>query len=224
MWRKVMCTPTEDTRVDIVPPVFDGEAHDEPLPSLVPADEEEDDETRLLSRLSWPEPPRSLSERPRQGDARPAQLSRSVGGISHSVFTSSGGKTPTFWCGLAAAVLVAACLSVVLTRTRSQPSATLDVNARVPAAGPVGAPGATHPTLPSPVSNRAPVAVPTKPPIDVTMLPLAPRAPPTNRFRRPSSMPSGRTKTQAKVATPSAPAPQTTQPTPVVDTVIDDGF
>src|SRR5882757_1923139 len=141
MWRKVMSTPTEDTRVDIVRPLFDGcDANGEPLPSLVAPSDEEDDDTILQARLSWPEPPRSLSERPKPMNALPAKLSRSVDGISRSVFISGGSKTTAFWRGLAAAVCVAAFLSVVLTRTRSQPSATLDVNAKVPATGPVTTP------------------------------------------------------------------------------------
>jgi hypothetical protein len=222
-----MYTPTEDTKVDLVRPVFDEcESPSDPLPSLAPCDEEDDD-TRLLSRLSWPEPPRSLSERPRQEDARPAQLSRSVDGISRSVFISGGGKTPAFWCGLAAALSVAVFLSFVLNRIRSQPSSTEDVNASVPATRPIGAPGATDPTPSSPVGtatseppNHPPVAVPTKAPIDVTMLPRVPRAPPTNRFRRPT-VPSVRAQTPAKVAAPAAAVPPST---PVADPVIDDGF
>jgi len=80
-----MDTPTEETRVDIIRPVVEGcDDLGEPFPCAALADDDDDDpETILLSRLAWPEPPRSLSERPKPMPARPA-LSRSVGGLSRS--------------------------------------------------------------------------------------------------------------------------------------------
>src|SRR6266567_8714609 len=178
MWRKVTPAPTDDTVVDVIrPPLIDRcDEWGDPIPSAVPPDEDDEDgETNFLSRLPWPEPPRMLSERPRSQEPLATPLSRSTGGVSRSVPMAGGVQHRAFWRGLGGTVFAAACLSVVLTRSRSKAPASPDLHA-------LGAPAvsaAQRPPLPPPLFitignvSRAARAT-TKPSIDVTKLPVAP--------------------------------------------------
>jgi hypothetical protein len=220
MSRNVMPELTDDTRVDLRRPIFD--APSTPIPAAVLPDLEPDDEddaaTIQLSRLNWPEPPLRLAE--------PKRLVRTDGGVATTAAPMSLlDQRPTFWRGLAVAVILAATFSVFVPRPRAQTHAVIaSAPPKAVAAAQAPQPAAPMPpliiTVGTPPSASTAVAAAPKTPVSVTKLPVA-RAPVAPSRPRPSV---SVVTTRAK---PAAPAPRATlaKSTPSApDAVVDDGF
>jgi hypothetical protein len=224
MSRNVMPEPTaDDTRVDLRRPFFD--APSTPIPAAVLPDLEPDDDddaaTIQLSRLAWPEPPIKLSERPRW---------RTTAGIATTAAPMGvPDQRPTYWRGLAVAVILAASFSVFVPRPHSTPRAAADATPQqrpvATAPAPQPAPAMPPPliiTVGTPPSAQTASSPVTKAPVPVTKLPLARASAPPARPRAPS-----RPAVHAKPAAPAAPArstPAPKAPAPSAETVVDDGF
>jgi hypothetical protein len=246
MWRNLMRTHTDATRVDLKRPRFDrSHASDDTVPddtipqATLPDDFDDDDDdatTMLQSRLNWPEPPRDFAERRRvraaaMGRAFPTGLSRTLG-------RTLGGHHAPYWRAFGFAAIVAAAIPMLFGRARpTSPVANgaadvaQDAAPRPIPSSPVAVPSqpATQPPpqliiTVGPAGGVAPVVAPTatKPPISVSRLPIAPRpsvSPPATKL---ANRPVGR------VSAPRAPAAGTATRTPGVTPaqapVINDGF
>jgi hypothetical protein len=231
MSRNVMPELTDDTRVDLRRPIFDAPSTPIPaavLPDLEP-DEEDDAATIQLSRLNWPEPPLRLAERPR--------FVKTDGGVTAPAAPMSLlDQRPTFWHGLAVAVILAATFSVFVPRSRTQTRAATDASAppKPVAAAPAPQPQPMPPliitvgTPPSVITAAAPVGVAPK----STVVAAAPKAPvPVTKLpvARPSVAPSRPRPslpvvTRAKPATPAPRATLAKSAPSSSDAVVDDGF
>jgi hypothetical protein len=228
MWRNVMPAHTEDTRVDFRSPAsLARDAADEPTREAYDTVADLDDDAptvHLGQRLPWPEPPRTLSERPRlivtqRGDR--TALSRSVG----PALTSR----PDSWFIVIGAILIAG-ISVFLARPpRSTPVVNAATSMPVSAPVQVRAPAPLPPPLvitvgTPPQGDRNLVASPPpRAPISVSKLPLAPRAPTASPVKR-TSKPVLRMK---GVSSPpsAARSSASSQPAKVsTGNAIDDGF
>jgi hypothetical protein len=192
------------------------------MPDLEPDDELDDAATIQLSRLAWPEPPLSLAERPK--------LIRTDGGLTTlTARVNLLEQRPTFWRGLAIAVILAAGISIFVPR----PHATQ--HAAAPAAPPRPTATAIAPQPPPPMppliitvgtppsANTVAAPPASKPPVAVTKLPpvRAPAAAP-----RPKAPPALRAAPRPKAPTPPPPTRASGSKPPAfsADTVVDDGF
>jgi hypothetical protein len=223
MSRNLMPAPTDDTRVDLRRPIFDSPSTPIPaaiLPDLEP-EEEDDAATIQLSRLAWPEPPIKLAER--------ARIVRTDGGVSRTAAPVVVREMrPTYWRGLAVAMILAALISVFVPRPRSQPRAAVETTPqpRAIATAIAPQPAVTMPppliitvgTPPSAVTAAPPAS---KPPVPVTKLPVA-RAPVAAPRAKAPSAPAVRPKPASPSATRSAPASKPAASS--AEAVVDDGF
>jgi hypothetical protein len=216
---------TDDTRVDLRRPIFDVPSTPIPaavMPDLEPDDELDDAATIQLSRLAWPEPPLSLAERPK--------LVRTDGGLTALTAARVNllEQRPTFWRGLAIAVILAAGISIFVPRPHATTHAAAPTAPPRPTATAIAPPAAPMPplfiTVGTPPSANTVTAPPaTKPAVPVTKLPTvrAPAPPP-----RPKATPAARPAPRPKTATPPAATRASASKGPAfsADTVVDDGF
>jgi hypothetical protein len=170
MWRNVTSRSGDETMADSKRPTSTRAASTSARPpwmlgSNAPAEPEESDSARTISRLPWPEPPRSLRARPHTKTDGIA-LSRTIGG--------SGARLSS-WFGHGVALSAAAIIGFFLMRAPRQASVAAatpphptETSVLAPRATP--SPGTTAEAAPP--SAESPRS--TKPPIDVTSLPAAP--------------------------------------------------
>jgi len=241
MSRNLLQAHTDDTRVDLKrstladgdAPAAAAEVAPETMPEMtlpgglgVDDDDEGDAETIMLSRLPWPEPPRSLADRML---AERRALTRTDDGLANSIISLRNDPRAVYWRLLGGAVIVMACASVLLPRPSAQPAAAPAVAAQAAAiATPRPAPQPLPPliiTVGTPVQPKpAADTATTKTTIDPMNLPPA-----TTRAAAAPPAPK-------RVTTPAAPAPRT-KPTPAAprpkaksaaksssEVVVDDGF
>jgi len=220
-----MPEPTEDTKVDLRRPIFDVPSTPIPaavMPDLEPDDDEGDDAATIqLSRLAWPEPPMKLAERPR--------LIRTDGGVTKTASMGLREQRPTYWRGLAIAVILAASISVFVPRPHSQPRASADAPLQLRPTATAVAPQPATPmpppliiTVGTPPSALTAAPPPSKPPVSVTKLPIA-RAPVAAPRAKAPARPVARPKPAAP-APASRATPASRPPAFSAATVVDDGF
>jgi hypothetical protein len=213
---------TDDTRVDLRRPFFDVPSTPVPAavrPDLEPDDDMDDAATIQLSRLAWPEPPMSLAERPR--------LIRTDGGLTTLTRSALVDQHPTYWRGLAIAVILAASISVFVPRPRSHEAPVAATQPRPTATAVAPQPAPPMPpliiTVGTPPSANTVAPPPSKTPVAVTKLPVARPAAATPRPKAPAARPAVRPKpASSPVANRSASGSKS--PAFSADTVVDDGF
>jgi hypothetical protein len=186
LWRNVISTSGDDTKVDIKRPTSPRAAPASAKPPWMLSPDpgpEKNDTTVPIARVPWPEPPRNLSERPRT-KTNGIALSRTIGGF---------GRLPPFssWFAHVVALSAATIIGFFLMRAPRHASIGSAV-APSPAVGSLAPapPAPPSPTaLPAAATTSAALPRSTKPPIDVSSLPVAPplrvTQPPRNKRSTP---------------------------------------
>lgn len=217
---------TDDTRVDRWRPTSSesaepGEVTQDAPPEL-DMDFGDEEDTVLLSRLAWPEPPRSLGERQSVARNDGTALARSLPGAQQV-------QRLAFWQGLFGAVIVAASISIFIPRLRSRSAAPPTItyaHTRTTAAPPEPASVSLPPLFvnvetESSASTRQTAPASSKPPIEVSKLPVAARTPVSPPRNKRPSKPQSRPKPAATSAVGTAGERGSMF---AAGTAIDDGF
>jgi hypothetical protein len=223
MSRNLLQTYTDDTKVDAPPRSFaegdaaDVEPFDPRLEQTLPGDmgdddDNEDAETMMLSRLPWPEPPRSLAER--------RALTKTDDGLARSIISPRNDPRALYWRLLGGAVILMACASVFLPRSSAQSTAPATNSMAIPTVAAKAQPAPLPPLIitvgtPRPTSDTSA----SKTTIDTQSLPVPARAP----VAAPPA---------PKRASPPAPRARPASPSPLPkskatrknEVMIDDGF